>query len=142
MFRGFSSAIDTLLALQDSLDAAKTFDFLGSNTTSSRGIEPSVNLFKDGDTIILMAEIPGLKKEDIKIEVKDNLITLAAERKLDYPKDSSIHRIERRSRSFSRSIRLPVKVEVNEVRADYKNGILSVVLPRAESEKPKQISIN
>lgn len=142
MFRGFSSAIDTLLALQDALDSAKTFDYLGSGSITSKGTQPSVNLFRDGDNIILMAEVPGLKKEEIKVEVKDDVITLAGKRYLDYPQDSSVHRIERKSHSFSRSMKLPVKVDPDQVRADYKNGILSVILPRAEADKPKQITIS
>ncbi len=141
MFRRFSSAIDTLLALQDALDTAKTFDYLGSGSITSRGTQPSVNFFKDGETLILMAEVPGLTKDEIKVEVKDDIITLAGKRSLNYPEDSSVHRIERRSHSFNRSIKLPIKVDTDHVRADYKNGILSVILPRAEKDMPKQITV-
>ena len=142
MFGRFSNAIDTLLALQNALDTAKTFDYFGSRSFSSRGGQPSVNFFKDGENLVLMAELPGLKKEEIKVEVKDDVVTLSGKRALDYPEESSVHRIERRSHAFNRSIKLPIKVDANQVRADYKNGILSIILPRAEKDMPKQITVS
>jgi HSP20 family protein len=141
MFARFPSALDALLALQDSVEAARTSDYFGLSTIN-RGSFPSINIFQDGDDTVLMAEVPGMKKEDIHLEIKDNLITLSGERKLEYPEKASIHRVERRSRKFSRSVKLNNKVDVVKVKADYKDGILKVVLPRAESDKPKMIDIN
>lgn len=141
MLGRFSSALDSLLALQEAFDAASDFDFFGGSTTS-RGTSPSVNIFKDNDDIVLMAELPGMKKEDIAIEIKDNMITLGGKRETNYPENASVHRLERRAHRFSRSMRLPTKVDADKVRAEYKNGILAVVLPRAESDKPKLININ
>ncbi|MBU2644395.1 Hsp20/alpha crystallin family protein [bacterium] len=140
MFR-FSSALDTLLALQDAVEAARTSDYFGLSTTN-RGSYPSINLFQDGDDVILMAEVPGMKKEDIQVQIKDNLITISGERKVDYPEESSIHRLERRSLKFNRTMKLPSKVNIDQVKADYQNGILKVVLPRAESDRPKMIDIH
>ena len=140
MFR-LSSALDTLLALQEAVEAAKTSDYFGLSTTS-RGSYPSVNLFQDGDNTILMAEVPGVEKDKIKVQIKDNLITVSGERKTEYPEKASYHRVERRGISFDRTIKLPVKVDADKVKADFENGILKVVMPRAESDKPKMISIN
>ena len=70
------------------------------------------------------------------------MITLSGERKLDYPEKASIHRVERRNHKFSRSVKLNSKVDVQKVKAEYKNGILKVVLPMAESDKPRMIDIN
>lgn len=140
MFR-FSNALDTLLALQDAVEAARTSDYFGRSTTS-RGSYPSVNLFQEGDNTILMAEVPGVKKEDVKIEIKGDLITVSGERKVDYPEKSSIHRTERRGLSFNRTLKLPVKVDTDKVTAEYMNGILKVVLPRVESDKPRMIDIH
>ncbi len=98
MFR-FSSALDTLLALQDAVEAARTSDYFGLSTTS-QGTFPSINLFQDGDDTILVAEVPGMKKDEIQVQVKDNLITLSGERKTDYPDKASVHRMERRGYKF------------------------------------------
>jgi len=141
MFARFPSAIEALLALQDSVEAARASDYFGLGTTN-RGSFPSVNFFKDGDDTVLLAEVPGMKKEDIELEIKDNMITLSGERKLDYPEKASIHRVERRNHKFSRSVKLNSKVDIQKVKAEYKNGILKVVLPMAESDKPRMIDIN
>ena len=140
MFR-FSSALDTLLALQEAVEAARTSDYFGRSTTS-RGTFPSINLFQDGDDTIIMAEVPGVKKDEIQVQIKDNLITISGERKTDYPEKASVHRVERRGFKFNRTMKLPVKVDVVKVKADYESGILKIVMPRAESDKPKMIDIN
>ena len=139
MFR-FSSALDTLLALQEAVEAARTSDVFGLSTTS-RGAFPSINMFMDGDNTVLMAEVPGVKKDEIQVQVKNNLITISGERKTDYPEKASFHRIERKGFKFDRTMKLPVKVDVDKVKAEYENGILKIVMPRAENDKPKTISI-
>lgn len=140
MFGRFSDAIETLLALQEAVESARTSDYFGHSTTS-HGMYPSVNVFQDGDKVILKAEIPGVRKEDISIQIKDNLITLTGNRKVEYPENASIHRMERRSHQFNRSMRLPLKVDVDKSKAEYQDGILTVTLPQAESDKPRAISI-
>jgi HSP20 family protein len=140
MFR-FASALDTLLALQDAVEAARTSDYFGLSTTS-RGTFPSINLFQDGDDTVLVAEVPGMKKDEIQIQIKDDLITLSGERKTDYPEKASVHRMERQGYKFNRTMKLPVKVNVDQVKADYENGVLKIVMPRAEGDKPKMIGIN
>jgi len=138
---GISSALDTLLALQEAVEAARTSDYFGLSTTS-RGTYPSINLFQDGDDTILMAEIPGMKKEDIKIQIKDNMITISGERKTELPEKASIHRMERRGFKFSRTMKLPARVNLDKVSADYQNGVLKIVMPRLEADKPKLIDIH
>lgn len=137
---GISSALDTLLALQEAVEAARTADYFGLSTTS-RGSYPSINLFQDGDNTILMAEVPGMKKEEIQVQIKDNLITLSGERKTEFPEKASVHRMERRGIKFNRTMKLPVRVDINKVSADYQNGILKIVMPRLEEDKPKMINI-
>lgn len=140
MFGRFSNAIDTLLSVQQAVEAAHRNDYFEKSTTA-RGTYPSLDLFQQGDDVVLTAEIPGMKKEDIHIEIKDNLFRISGERKLNYPENASFHRAERRTRKFDRTIRLPHRVETGAVKADYQNGVLKVVLPRAESDKPKQIKV-
>lgn len=138
---GMTNALDTILALQNAVEAARTSDIFGLSIPT-RGAAPAVNLFQDGDNTILMAEVPGVRKEDIKVEIKDNLITISGERKTKYPESASVHRMERREFKFNRTLKLPAKVDVNKVTASYENGILKLVLPMSEEEKPKQIDIH
>ena len=141
MWRSFSSAFDTLLALQESMEHAMHEDYFGVNTTS-RGVYPPFNIFEKGENLVLVAELPGYQKESLNLEVKGNLLRIAGERNLDYGKDVSRHRIERRSNRFDRSLKLPFRVEAEQIKAEYNNGLLVLSLPRAESDKPKQIAIN
>ena len=140
MFRRFSTAFDTLLAVQQSLDAARRSDYFEYHT-SNRGAYPHINLFQDGYDTILTAEIPGVKKEDINIEVKNNLIRISGKRSVEYPEKSSVHRMERKEMKFDRTLKLPGRVNADQINADYQNGVLKVVLPRAEADKPKLIKV-
>ena len=140
MFGRFSNAIDALLAVQEAVEAAHQNDYFFGQGTTSRGY-PAVDLFQDGENIVLTAEVPGMKKDDFKIEVKNDLFRISGERKLEYPEEASFHRIERRNMKFDRTIQLPYHVELDKVKAEYKNGVLKITLPRAESDKPKQIKV-
>lgn len=140
MFGRFRNPFETLLAFQEAVDAASRNDYFELGTTY-RGGYPYIDLFEDGDSTVLTVELPGVKKDDIHLEIKDNLFRIHGERKLEYPDNVSVHRMERRNRKFDRTIRLPMKVDVDKVNADYQNGVLKVVLPRAESDKPKQIKV-
>lgn len=141
MFANFVNAFDTLVRIQDAVEAARRSDYFGYSTTQ-RGTYPSVNLFQKEDNTVLTAEVPGLKKEDIKLEIKENLLRISGKRDIEYPEKASVHRLERRTFNFDRTIKLPMKVDTGKISAEYKNGILKVILPRAESDKPKSIEIN
>ena len=141
MFARLSNAYDTLLAFQEAVENAGKTDYFGQATTY-RGSNPRVNIFKSGDDIILTAEVPGLKKEDIKLEIKENLLRIAGKRENHYPEKASFHRIERKDYDFDRTLKLPHRVESSQVKAEYHEGILKIVLPRAEKDKPKNIEIN
>ena len=140
MFRRFSNAFDTLMTVQEALDAARRSDYFEYHT-SNRGVYPYINLFQDGYDTILTAEIPGVKKEDINIEVKNNLIRISGKRSMDYPEKSSVHRMERKQMRFDRTLKLPTRVSADQINAEYNDGVLKVVLPRAEEDKPKMIKV-
>ena len=141
MFANFANAFDSLVKFQNAVEAARRPDYFGQSTTH-RGAYPFINLFQEGDNTIMTAEVPGLDKKDINLEVKDNLLRISGKRKVEFPEKVSAHRLERRNYNFDRTIKLPVKVDATQINAEYKNGILKVVLPRAESDKPKSIEIN
>ena len=84
MFRRFSNAFDRLLSVQQALEAARRSDYFEYHT-SNRGSYPFINLFQDGYDTVLTAEIPGVKREDINIEVKNNLIRISGKRSVEYP---------------------------------------------------------
>lgn len=133
-------ALEALLGLQEAMDRSFNTGFFDSATTS-RGVNPPVNIFEKDGEMVLIAELPGVKKEDLNIEVKGNTVRLAGERIIKYGENISYHRVERNSSKFDRTLRLPVNVEADKVRAEYNHGLLILSLPRAESDKPKQIKI-
>jgi HSP20 family protein len=140
MFGNFGSAFDTLLRLQEAFESAQTADYFGYNTTC-RGVYPSINLFQQGDDTVLTAEIPGLKKSDIKLEIKEDMIRIAGRRSIKFPENASIHRVERGDLDFDRTLKLPAHVDTAKVKAEYNDGILRVLLPGTDQDKPRQISI-
>ena len=105
---------------------------------------PPVDIYQNGnDELVLKAELPDIKREDIEITVDNNTLTLKGEKKLsDEVKDEQFHRIERRYGSFSRSFSLPPTVDATKVSAEYRNGVLTLKLPLREEAKPRQISVN
>ena len=141
MFTGLSRALDTLLALQEAMENARGESFFGSGT-SCYGAYPAVNAFEEGEDIRVTAELPGLKKEDLNLEVKNDLLRISGKRKIEYNKEASIHRLERRNTEFDRTVKIPFQVDIDKVEANFEEGVLSILLPKPEKEKPKQITIN
>jgi len=104
---------------------------------------PSVDIRETNDALLVQAELPGIEKKDIHLEVKDGVLTISGER--HYQKDvkeENAHRVERTYGRFSRSFSLPRNVNADRVDASMKNGMLEVRLPKRESAKPKAISIH
>jgi len=103
---------------------------------------PAVDMFEEKDEIVVKAELPGMKKEEIDISLHDGVLTLSGERKSeDHYKDAETCRSERFLGRFHRSLTLPTLVEAEKVKATYRDGILTVTLPKAEEAKPKQIEV-
>jgi HSP20 family protein len=103
---------------------------------------PAINIWTNEDGQFVSAEMPGVQVEDIDINVNDNVLTISGQRSLDeVPEDAQFHRRERGYGEFSRNIQLPYAVELDKVEASFKDGILKIMLPKAEAEKPKQIAI-
>jgi HSP20 family protein len=135
-----SNTLDTLLALQEALDVTQDTGYFEGGTTN-RGVYPPVNIFEKGGDLVLVAELPGIKKEDLQLQVKGNTVRIAGERVINYGEKISYHRIERNSSKFDRTLKLPINVEADQIKAEYKDGILMISLPRAEADKPRRIAI-
>ncbi len=135
-----------LLSLQDRMNRIfeesfpKTRVFEGSLTT---GVwSPAVDIYETEKAIVLKVELPGLSKDDINIEIKDDNLILRGERKFEKDiREENYHRIERSYGKFSRSFSLPGTIDRNKVDATFKDGILEIKIPKAEETKPKQIEI-
>ncbi len=103
---------------------------------------PQTNLYDTGDTFQVIAEVPGLSKDDLDIKIEGNYLELNGTRKSDAPDGYKAHRVERSTSSFTRSFTLPADVNIDRIEAVLKDGLLTLVMPKAEAAKPKQISIS
>ncbi len=106
------------------------------------GWMPTVDLYEDRDQLVVKAELPGMRKEDIDISLHGDVLTLSGERKEEKTTgEAQTYRAERFLGKFQRTFTLPSTVDTNKVQASYKDGILTVTLPKAEEAKPKQIEV-
>ena len=113
------------------------------NESFGRGWTPAVDIYEAEDhALVLKAELPDVKREDITVTVENNVLTLRAERRLDTAIGRDrFQRMERQYGSFSRSFTLPTSVDAGAINASYKDGVLTIRLPQREDAKPKQIAI-
>jgi len=121
----------------------RMFDRFPQREEIGEGIwAPCVDISETKDDLVITAEIPGISKDNIKISLNDNILTLKGEKKQEKKVDEeNYHRIERSYGAFHRSFTLPTTVQQDQVKASYKNGILRIILPKAEEAKPKEIAI-
>jgi HSP20 family protein len=98
-------------------------------------------VFRKDDDFILIAEVPGIDKSRINVQVKDNTIRIAGTKTVEYPDKASLHRRERAAGAFDRTLAIPVEIDPERVNAECRDGILALFLPRAEQDKPRTIKI-
>ena len=103
---------------------------------------PRTNLLDNGDSFEVQAEVPGISKDDLNIKIQGNYLEIGGKRSVDTPDGYKTHRNERGENTFSRSFTLPDDVDADKVEATLKDGILLLKLPKSETAKPKQITIN
>ncbi len=107
------------------------------------GWSPALDIYEQKDNVVVRAELPGMKKEDIDVSLHENTLSISGERKHEEShKDEAMYRSERFFGRFQRSVVLPTPVAVDKIKAQYKDGVLTVTLPKAEEAKPKQINVN
>ncbi|HVV71816.1 MAG TPA: Hsp20/alpha crystallin family protein [Verrucomicrobiae bacterium] len=108
----------------------------------SRPWSPAVDIFETEDALTLRADLPDVKTEDIDIRVENNTLTLKGSRKFNKEENAKgYHRIERSYGDFLRSFAVPPTVETDKVAAEYKNGVLTITLPKKETAKPRQVKV-
>ena len=105
---------------------------------------PAIDLYEEKDEVVAKAELPGMEKNDIQVNISDHHLTIKGEKKKEEEtKEKNFYRAERSYGAFSRSIELPADVEVDKAKASFKNGVLEIHLPKTEEAKkqPKQVKI-
>ena len=133
-----------LRSLQDEVNRVFSSSFgRGSESGMMRGAwNPSVDIFENKDQIVLEAELPGMKPEDVSISIENNVLTLHGERRFEKKDENdNFHRVERSYGSFTRSFTLPPTVSSENVEATFDNGILRLSLAKREEAKPRRIEI-
>jgi HSP20 family protein len=104
---------------------------------------PAVDMFDDDDKIVIKAELPGLDKKDISVDIENRVLTLSGERNYDNEvKKENYYRRERATGRFKRSFHLPADIDADQIKADFKDGVLKVEIPKPEEQKPKQITVH
>ena len=116
---------------------------LASHSGLLSGWSPALDLHEDKDNFYVRAELPGMKKEDIDLSLHDGSLSISGERKQEsHSEDKEVYRAERFFGRFQRTVVLPAPVAVDKVKAEYKDGVLKVTLPKTEEAKPKRIDVN
>jgi HSP20 family protein len=115
----------------------------GSNSdVTAASFAPAVDVYEDEHQVVLSLEVPGIKQEDLDIQIEKNTLTVRGERKFEKDqKEQNFHRIERRYGTFYRSFSLPATVDTEHVHATYDAGVLKLELPKKAEAKPKQIKV-
>ena len=104
---------------------------------------PAVDIYDNEESIVIKAELPGVEKKDIAIDLKDNVLSLRGERTYENEvKEDNYYRKERAYGKFSRAFTLPAGMNPETIKADYKDGVLTVTIPKPEEKKPKQITVH
>jgi HSP20 family protein len=133
--------LDALFDLQRALEARRDSDWL-QGTTAGAGAYPPINVFQQGDSLVAILEVPGLNKDELDIQAKNNTIRISGKKTIAYPEGVSLHRRERLTGSFDRTISVPMEINTDGIKAEYRDGVLALFIPRAESDKPRAIRIN
>ena len=129
--------------LRDELNSLLELPFLSNLNRQDlfSGWSPALDLYQNNDNLVAVVEVPGMRKEDIEISLHDGTLTIAGERKSSSPNGEKAERTERYIGVFRRTISLPTRVDSNKVSATYRDGLLTVTLPKAEEAKPKRIEV-
>jgi HSP20 family protein len=129
-----------LTDLREEID--RLFEAPLPRTSEFLGWAPAFDVYEEKDNFVVKAELPGMKKEDISVSLHDGNLIISGERKGETKgEDTEVYRAERYFGKFQRAVSLPTPVTANKVSAEYKDGILTVTLPKSEEAKPKQIEV-
>jgi HSP20 family protein len=123
------------------LDSRLESDWL-RGATAGTGAFPPINVFQQGDNLVAILEVPGVDKADLEIQAKDNAIRVSGKKTINYPEGVSLHRRERLTGTFDRTLTVPMQINAEGIKAEYRDGVLALFIPRAEADRPRTIRIN
>jgi HSP20 family protein len=139
VFRGFESLRRDMNRMFDEFFRG---DILADESFFGRDWTPAVDVIENNDAYVLKAELPGMNKDDVKITLENNVLTIRGEKKNEMEKkEGDFHRVERSYGLFERSFTIPGSIKANDIDAQYKDGVLTLTLPKAEEAKPKLIDV-
>lgn len=141
MLTSFADTMRTLSALQRAMEDSYRSNWFG-NRTASYGSRPLLNVFEQGESLVVLAEVPGADKGDFEIQVKGNALRIAGKREIRHEDKASAHRLERRPLQFDRTLTLPFAPDGERIKAEYRDGILAIMLVPHEQERPRSISVS
>jgi len=136
----FFDPFDTLLQFQQALDSYRTSGWLGAGPSAGGGYPP-INIFRKGDDVVAIAEVPGINKADLEIQVLGKTVRVAGRKAVEYGEKASLHRRERLAGRFDRAFTIPFEIDADRVKAECRDGMLALYLRRAERDKPKAIAV-
>ena len=134
-----------LSSLRDELDRLFESPWTELARTSQllSGWTPALDVHEDKDNFVVQAELPGIKREEIDVSLHDGALSISGERKTEKKfEEAEVYRTERFFGKFQRTVALPAPVAADKVKAQYKDGVLTITLPKTEEAKPKQIDVN
>ena len=137
----FANPFDALLGLQQALDAFRGSGWLDVGGPSGAGAYPPVNVFRKGDDFVVLAEVPGVRKSDLEVQVKGNTLRISGAKSVGFPERAGVHRRERLGGRFDRAISLPFEVDADAVQAECRDGLLALLLPRAAKDRARTIQV-
>ncbi|MGC1575924.1 MAG: Hsp20/alpha crystallin family protein [Beijerinckiaceae bacterium] len=140
MIAGLADPFEALFRLQRELEGRRASDWL-EDTTSGMGAYPPINVFQQGHDFVAIVELPGVDKGDLELKAKENTIRISGKKSVAYGDKVSVHRRERLAGNFDRTIAVPVQIDPSGIKAELRDGILALYIPRAESDKPRAIKI-
>jgi HSP20 family protein len=136
----WTDPFEALFDLQQAMDAFRESRWLEPGP-SGAGAYPPLNVFRKGEDIVILAEVPGLKKADLEVQIRGSTVRIAGSKSVEYPEAAGAHRRERLAGRFDRAVTIPVEIDADGVKAECRDGLLALFLPRAERDKPKSIKV-
>lgn len=139
-----ASPLERLASLRQDMDRLWELSFAGRGAQAPGAWSPALDLYDETEQLVAKVELPGLSKEAVSVNYQDGVLTISGERKPDYAegKEPDCYRAERATGRFTRDLALPVPVQADKIRASYKDGILTVLLPKSEDAKPHKVEVS
>jgi HSP20 family protein len=141
MVMRYADPFEALFSFQRALENRLSSDWFGS-ATAGTGSYPPINVFQQGEDLVAVIELPGVDRNNLDIQAKNNTIRIAGSKKVEYPGNVSAHRRERLFGVFDRTLTVPMQIDPDGIRAEYNDGVLALFIPRAERDRPRSIKIS